>query len=206
MYMRITTAALAAAAAFAALAFSGSAEAARRSGGDGGGTSRSCLTSAAQALLNSIESRFGPVRIVSTCRPGATIAGSGRPSRHASGNAIDFEAGSRKGEIVRWLAANHSGGGTMTYAEMNHIHVDVGSRFVSLADGTRSYGGGRRARSSDSDASSDSGTSRRRSRGVEVASADSDSGRSRRGSGRSGGSREPLPGYMGLGMASGSLK
>lgn len=98
------------------------------------GTSRSCLTSAARALLGRIESRFGSVQIVSTCRPGARIAGSGRPSRHASGNAIDFNAPrGKKGEVVRWLAANHHSGGTMTYRGMSHIHVDIGSRFVSLA-------------------------------------------------------------------------
>ena len=108
-------------------------------GDGGGGTSRSCLTSAARGILNRIESKFGSVRLVSTCRPGATIAGSGRPSRHASGNAVDFEAGNRKGAIVNWLANNHHAGGTMTYADMSHIHVDIGSHFVSLAGGGRRY-------------------------------------------------------------------
>lgn len=98
------------------------------------GTSRSCLTSDARALLNRIESRFGSVQIVSTCRPGAKIAGSGRPSRHASGNAIDFNAPrGKKSQIVKWLASNHHSGGTMTYSGMDHIHVDIGYHFVSLA-------------------------------------------------------------------------
>ena len=57
---------------------------------------RTCLTPPARALLERIEEKFGRVKLVSTCRPGATIAGTGRPSRHASGNAIDFDAGSRK--------------------------------------------------------------------------------------------------------------
>lgn len=101
---------------------------------DGGGTSRSCLSSEARSILNRIESRFGSVGIVSTCRPGAKIAGSGRPSRHASGNAIDFNAPKgKKSEVVKWLIANHHSGGIMTYSGMNHIHVDVGYRFVSLA-------------------------------------------------------------------------
>jgi hypothetical protein len=73
------------------------------------------------------------VSVISTCRPGARIAGSGRISRHASGNAVDFEAGARKGAIVTWLIANHHAGGTMTYSDMNHIHVDIGQHFVSLA-------------------------------------------------------------------------
>ena len=78
------------------------------------------------------------MQIISTCRPGARIAGTGRVSRHASGNAVDFNApGGRKAEIVRWLIANHRSGGTMTYAGMSHIHVDIGPRFVSLGSGGR---------------------------------------------------------------------
>ena len=105
-------------------------------GGGGGGASmsRGCLTSSTRALLGRIESKFGTVQIVSTCRPGARIRGTGKVSKHASGHAVDFKvAGGRKNEVVRWLMANHHSGGTMTYAGMNHIHVDVGYRFVSLA-------------------------------------------------------------------------
>jgi hypothetical protein len=101
------------------------------------GTSRGCLTPSARALLGRIESQFGGVQIISTCRPGARIAGTGRISRHASGNAVDFNAGGRKAAIVRWLIANHKSGGTMTYAGMSHIHVDIGYRFVSLNSGGR---------------------------------------------------------------------
>jgi SH3 domain-containing protein len=96
---------------------------------------RTCLTQAARALLARIEDKFGPVNVVSTCRPGATIAGTGRPSKHASGNAIDFDAGNRKGQIVEWLIDNHRDGGTMTYPDMDHIHVDIGPHFVSIAGG-----------------------------------------------------------------------
>jgi hypothetical protein len=108
---------------------------------------RKCLTSAVRAVLEKVEDNFGPVRVISTCRPGATIAGSGRVSRHASGNAVDFEAGDRKGKIIEWLVANHPSGGTMTYADMSHIHIDVGQHFVSLAGG-RKYASSRRGRSS----------------------------------------------------------
>ena len=102
------------------------------------GTARSCLTPSARALLARIEGQFGSVRIISTCRPGAVIAGSGRPSRHANGNAIDFNApAGRKTEVVRWLIANHRSGGVMTYAAMDHIHVDIGRRFVALDSGGR---------------------------------------------------------------------
>jgi len=96
---------------------------------------RTCLAPPARALLERIEAKFGPVQLISTCRPGATIAGTGRPSKHASGDAIDFDAGSRKEQIVEWLIANHRDGGTMTYPDMDHIHVDIGPHFVSIAGG-----------------------------------------------------------------------
>jgi Bacterial SH3 domain/Peptidase M15 len=96
---------------------------------------RTCLTSPTRALLERIEAKFGPVKLVSTCRPGAMIAGTWRPSRHASGNAVDFDAGARKAAVVEWLIANHHEGGIMTYADMGHIHVDIGPYFVSIAGG-----------------------------------------------------------------------
>jgi hypothetical protein len=100
--------------------------------------SRSCLTPETRQLLQSVEARFGPVQIISTCRPGAVIAGTRHPSMHRYGRAVDFKAPSgRKAEIVRWLAANNPGG-TMTYASMSHIHMDTGpSHFVSLGAGGR---------------------------------------------------------------------
>jgi hypothetical protein len=105
----------------------------------GASASRGCLTSAARALLSRIEAQFGAMQILSTCRPGARIRGTGKASKHASGNAIDFNAGSRKAAVVRWLVANHRSGGTMTYRGMSHIHVDVGQHFVSLGGGGRSF-------------------------------------------------------------------
>jgi hypothetical protein len=93
---------------------------------------RACLTRRAQELLERIEAQFGPVRIVSTCRPGSVIPGSGVLSRHHYREAIDFEAGKRKAEVVRWLIANHKTGGIMTYSNFSHIHVDIGYRFVAL--------------------------------------------------------------------------
>ncbi|MES1180029.1 MAG: DUF882 domain-containing protein, partial [Hyphomicrobium sp.] len=79
-----------------------------------------------------IRAQFGNVEIVSTCRPGAKIAGTNYPSKHASGQAIDFRVPGRKAEVVRWLISNDRMGGIMTYSDMDHIHVDVGQRFVAL--------------------------------------------------------------------------
>lgn len=104
----------------------------RRHSHAGSGVSRSCLTGAARALLGRIENQFGTVQIISTCRPGARIATTGKISKHASGQAIDFRVPGRKAQVLRWLIANHKSGGTMTYSDMDHIHVDVGYRFVAL--------------------------------------------------------------------------
>jgi hypothetical protein len=104
----------------------------RKYANSGGGASRSCLSGAARALLNRIEGQFGRVQIISTCRPGARIAGTGKISKHASGQAIDFRVPGKKGQVVSWLRSNHNGGGTMTYSDMDHIHVDVGYHFVAL--------------------------------------------------------------------------
>jgi hypothetical protein len=96
------------------------------------GTSRDCLARSARSLLASIEANFGRVEIISTCRPGARIATSGGRSKHASGEAIDFRVSGKKKQVVAWLTNNHHSGGTMTYSDMDHIHVDVGHRFVAL--------------------------------------------------------------------------
>ncbi len=96
------------------------------------GTSTACLTSNARNLLARIRAQFDDVEIVSTCRPGAKIAGTNHPSKHASGQAIDFRVPGRKAEVVRWLIAHDHMGGIMTYRDMDHIHVDVGPRFVAL--------------------------------------------------------------------------
>lgn len=94
---------------------------------------RTCLAPRARALLAELETRFGRLVLVSTCRPGAVIAGTGRPSLHRYGKAIDFFAPrGRKAEVVRWLIGRRAGG-VMTYRDMAHIHADVGRPFVRLA-------------------------------------------------------------------------
>lgn len=99
----------------------------------GSTASVSCLKPAAKALLGRIQAQFGRVQIVSTCRNGARIRGTGKRSKHATGEAIDFKVpGRTTAEVVRWLKANHHGGGIMTYRNFSHIHVDVGYRYVRL--------------------------------------------------------------------------
>lgn len=88
-----------------------------------------CLPASIKARLAQIRAKFGKVRIISTHRPGARIAGSGRASYHASCRAVDFHPPKGKyRQVVRWLKANHKGGvGTYSCA-MHHIHMDNGPR------------------------------------------------------------------------------
>lgn len=104
----------------------------RHAHGGGGSSSTGCLTSQARSLLGRIQSQFGNVQVISTCRPGARIATTGKISKHASGQAIDFRVPGRKAEVIAWLRQNHNSGGIMTYSDMDHVHVDVGARFVAL--------------------------------------------------------------------------
>ena len=91
----------------------------------GASASRGCLTGQTRQLLSGLESRFGQVKVISTCRPGAVIAGSGRPSQHRYGKAVDFVPRSgQRAAMLAWLRAN-AGGAVLTYVS-GHIHFDTG--------------------------------------------------------------------------------
>ena len=75
--------------------------------------------------LRSVEVKFGKIRIISSCRPGATVRKTGRPSMHRYCRAIDFKP--RRGtyrQVARYLKTTW-GGGVGTYSgRFNHIHID----------------------------------------------------------------------------------
>lgn len=99
-------------------------EAARRSSGGS-----SCLPGVLKKRLAQIRARFGRVRLISTYRRGARIAGSGRRSFHASCRAVDFHAPRGKYRaVVAWLKRNHFGGVGTYSCGMHHIHIDNGPR------------------------------------------------------------------------------
>lgn len=91
-------------------------------------TSQSCLPSVLTSTLNQVRSMFGALDILSTHRPGARIAGSGKPSYHASCRAVDFKPRQNYREVVNWLYANHSGGLGTYSCGMSHIHIDNGPK------------------------------------------------------------------------------
>lgn len=92
-------------------------------------TSRSCLTGDTRAVLARLEARVGKVRIVSTCRPGARIRGTGRQSKHAIGRAVDFNT-PRKAQAIAFLRSQ--GVFVMTYCGMSHVHFNTGQSGASF--------------------------------------------------------------------------
>jgi uncharacterized protein YcbK (DUF882 family) len=97
-----------------------------------------CLHESGKQLLAHIEAQFGRVDISEGTCVKRTIAGTGTLSQHAFGRAIDFlpSKGHSKQQIVTWLMTHRDEGwvsGIMTYATMDHIHVDTGHyHFVAL--------------------------------------------------------------------------
>lgn len=95
-------------------------------------SSRSCLTSDTRAVLARLEARVGSVSIVSTCRPGATIAGTRRPSFHRYGKAVDFNT-RNKAAAIAFLRTQPVF--VMTYANYSHIHFNTGQKGIALGAG-----------------------------------------------------------------------
>lgn len=115
------------------------------------GISRTCLPRSIKAKLAAIERNFGRVRIISSFRRGARIAGTGKRSYHASCRAVDFHPPrGRYRAVLSWLRRNH-GGGLGTYScGMHHIHIDSGPRVrfhhcVSKRGRPRKYARSRRS-------------------------------------------------------------
>jgi len=95
----------------------------------GPSTSRSCLPPALKDVLATIETRFGPVRVVSTHRPGARIAGTNHASLHATCRAVDFHpAPGKYREVLAYVRAEWTGGIGIYSGKQHHLHLDVGHK------------------------------------------------------------------------------
>lgn len=91
--------------------------------------SRGCLPGSVKSMLRQIESRFGRVRVISSFRKGARIAGSGRRSYHASCRAVDFyPPKGKKAAVIAYLKRNFNGGIGTYRCRMHHVHIDNGPR------------------------------------------------------------------------------
>lgn len=90
---------------------------------------RGCLPASLTQKLNEVRAKFGPITVVSSHRPGARIAGSGRRSYHASCRAVDFNPPKGKyNQVVAYLNSKHKGGLGTYSCGMHHIHIDNGPR------------------------------------------------------------------------------
>jgi hypothetical protein len=91
-------------------------------------TSTGCLPAQLKQAIADVQSRFGPVEVVSTHRPGARISGTGHRSLHASCQAVDFRpARGTYGAVASYLRTNWQGG-VGTYSS-GHIHIDTGANY-----------------------------------------------------------------------------
>lgn len=95
-----------------------------------------CLPAVLKSALARVRAACGQAQVVSTHRPGARIAGTGRRSYHASCRAVDFNA--PHGCALKVLAGWPGGLGVYS-GGMRHLHLDNGPR-VRFA-----HGGGRGA-------------------------------------------------------------
>lgn len=76
--------------------------------------------------------------VISGYRPGAVVAGTGRPSLHASGRAFDIRGNPN---CIYSMLRGWPGGYSVDYGAVSHVHVSLGGR----EDGARfSHGGGGR--------------------------------------------------------------
>lgn len=102
-------------------------------------SSSSCLPGVLRRRLSQLRAKFGPIRVISTFRRGARIAGTGRRSFHASCRAVDFLPPRGKYRAVaNWLKKNHFGGVGTYSCGMYHIHIDNGPRVRFHKCGRRS--------------------------------------------------------------------
>lgn len=108
-----------------------------------------CLPGSIKAALAKVQAQCGGVTIISAHRAGARIAGSGKPSYHASCRAADF---TMRDYACGMRALSGWGGGLSTDPHrVQHLHMDTGPR-IRFAHGgggsTTRYarrGGGRSA-------------------------------------------------------------
>ena len=104
-------------------------------------SSSSCLPGVLKRRLSQLRSKFGAIRVISTFRRGARIAGTGRPSFHASCRAVDFLPPRGKySAVANRLKQNHFGGVGTYSCGMYHIHMDNGPRVRFHKCGRRGTG------------------------------------------------------------------
>ena len=88
-----------------------------------------CMPEPIRAVLDTVRTMFGAVGIISAHRPGAKIAGTNKPSYHASCRAVDIVPPKHKrAEVIAYLKANWNGGLGTYSCGAHHVHLDTGPR------------------------------------------------------------------------------
>ena len=85
------------------------------------GVATSVLPSPLQNALHQVAASCSGFRVISAHRPGARIAGTGRPSLHASGRAADFVV--KNYSCAYAILRGFPGGVSMDAHRVGHIHV-----------------------------------------------------------------------------------
>lgn len=67
------------------------------------GARMDCVPQSLQSVLSEVEQKFGAVTVLSTSRPGAVVAGTGRPSLHRQCRAVDFRVSGRRKPVIAVL-------------------------------------------------------------------------------------------------------
>jgi hypothetical protein len=98
----------------------------------------SCLPASIKAALSRVQAQCGGLTIISAYRASATIAGSGKPSYHASCRAADFTM--RDYRCGMRALAGWGGGLSTDPHRVQHLHMDLGP-YIRFAHGG---GGGSR--------------------------------------------------------------
>lgn len=84
-----------------------------------------CVPFPLRSVLAEVEQKFGPVSVLSTHRPGAVVAGTGRPSLHRDCRAVDFRISGKRRPVIAFLRQDPRVQGLGIYRD-GHIHIDNG--------------------------------------------------------------------------------
>ena len=80
-----------------------------------------------QKMVATLQSECG-ARITSAYRPGARVAGSGRPSLHSVKKAVDLQARNPSCLYAALKRVRYAGGYSTDYRAVNHLHMSWGGR------------------------------------------------------------------------------
>lgn len=99
------------------------------SGGVSWSASAGCLDSSLKSVIYNVASKFGSLRVNSTCRSKShnRAVGGAHRSKHLTGDAVDFRVFGNVGAVYAYLRSNGNVGGLKHYGG-GLFHIDNGER------------------------------------------------------------------------------